>query len=85
MDEVSLTLSSLQAYPASIPVWTTAQPRWVNRVRTYRGHPEKASGRHQGRWRMEKCVKERGGAGKEKLLPEQSVRLSLQAAVNSCL
>lgn len=63
MDEASLTLSSLQAYPASIPVWTTAQPRGVNRVRTDRGHPEEASG-HQGRWRMEKCVEERGGAGK---------------------
>lgn len=56
----------------------------VARVRTYRGHPEEASGRHQGRWRVEKCVEERGGAGKEKLLPEQSVRLSLQAAMNSC-
>lgn len=26
MDKVSLTLSSLQTYPASIPVWTTVQP-----------------------------------------------------------
>lgn len=83
MDEASLTLSSLQAYPASTPVWTTAQPKVVNRVRTYRSHPEEASG-HQGRWRMEKCVLGAWRSRQEKLLPEQSVRLSLQAAVNSC-